>query len=430
MATAKQIDFLLTGLRHPDTDEPLVGGKVYTYEAGTTTPKATYTDRDTAEGEATNPIILSATGNAEVYGNGVYKFTITDADDVTVFEFDNVEYTANITESGVGPLTSDLDFNGKKGINLGAGSEAGDTVEWQQWRNSVDTLEDADTALDEKIDALTLLDLTDTPTSYSGLTGNLLKVKDGADGVDTVTFSSLFNASSAQALTDIPSFTGEGGKILTVNTGGTEVELKTIGDLTSSLFAAQTFINLADVNETDYTSANGQAPLVVESTGKLEFGFPDAKTIQGTPVSATAPTANQILAMIGGTFTPVDVSTLVSSGSSLAGGLCYTKTKICIAGEGAALYNGSSLVQLAPVAWATFDSGYYVAWDRPFVLVVLIWGNAVVGTGNANPYCVTQMATASSASFAGGHRVSCSNFISPGGFNYGEIGSVFFMAPS
>lgn len=61
--------------------DPLVGGKVYTYEPGTTTPKATYTDNaKTATND--NPVILNARGEADIWWDGSYKVVITDANDV------------------------------------------------------------------------------------------------------------------------------------------------------------------------------------------------------------------------------------------------------------------------------------------------------------------------------------------------------------
>jgi len=68
---------------------PLAGGKVYTYAAGTSTPKATYTD---AAGVVpnTNPIILNARGEATVFWSGSYKVTITTSADVTIYTQDNV----------------------------------------------------------------------------------------------------------------------------------------------------------------------------------------------------------------------------------------------------------------------------------------------------------------------------------------------------
>lgn len=71
---------------------PLVGGKLYTYDAGTTNPRATYQD---AAGTIpnTNPVILDARGEATVFWNGTYKIILKDASDVTIWTVDNVSAT-------------------------------------------------------------------------------------------------------------------------------------------------------------------------------------------------------------------------------------------------------------------------------------------------------------------------------------------------
>lgn len=56
------------------------GYKLYTYAAGTTTPKATYQDADKAAAHS-NPVVLNALGEAEIFLDGSYKFTLTDTDD-------------------------------------------------------------------------------------------------------------------------------------------------------------------------------------------------------------------------------------------------------------------------------------------------------------------------------------------------------------
>lgn len=77
-----------------DNGVPLTGGKLYTYEAGTTTPQVTYTT--TAGNVAhTNPIVLNAAGR--VGGSGEiwltsqeYKFILKNANDVTIATYDNI----------------------------------------------------------------------------------------------------------------------------------------------------------------------------------------------------------------------------------------------------------------------------------------------------------------------------------------------------
>ncbi|GAG68276.1 unnamed protein product, partial [marine sediment metagenome] len=64
-----------------DNGAVLNGGKLYTYEAGTSTPKATYTDSGGLTANA-NPIILDASGRADIWlDEGAYKFVLDDSDD-------------------------------------------------------------------------------------------------------------------------------------------------------------------------------------------------------------------------------------------------------------------------------------------------------------------------------------------------------------
>ncbi len=69
---------------------PLVGGKVYTYAAGTNDFKATYTDA-TQTVPNPNPVILDARGEAAIYWNGTYGVRIEDANGALVGTADNIE---------------------------------------------------------------------------------------------------------------------------------------------------------------------------------------------------------------------------------------------------------------------------------------------------------------------------------------------------
>lgn len=69
--------------------DPLNGGKVFTYEAGTLTPKATYSDNTEATPLA-NPIILNSAGRVVAWGSGSYKFIVKDSLDNTIETTDNV----------------------------------------------------------------------------------------------------------------------------------------------------------------------------------------------------------------------------------------------------------------------------------------------------------------------------------------------------
>lgn len=88
MPTGKQQFFI------PGTATPLVGGKLYTYAAGTSTPKTTWQD---AAGTVpnTNPITLDSTGSALVFWTGSYKIVLKDSAGNTVYTVDNYNTDPN-----------------------------------------------------------------------------------------------------------------------------------------------------------------------------------------------------------------------------------------------------------------------------------------------------------------------------------------------
>jgi len=70
--------------------EPLVGGKLYSYAAGTTTPQATYTDAGGVTANP-NPVILDSRGEASVWlSTPLYKLKLATSTDVEVWTVDNV----------------------------------------------------------------------------------------------------------------------------------------------------------------------------------------------------------------------------------------------------------------------------------------------------------------------------------------------------
>lgn len=92
---------LIDGRFRGETDAglPLVGGMLYTYASGTTTPKAAYTD-STLGTAATNPIVLNARGEAQVWlGSGAYSLKLTDAAGVTVWTVDGLS-SADVAGAG------------------------------------------------------------------------------------------------------------------------------------------------------------------------------------------------------------------------------------------------------------------------------------------------------------------------------------------
>ena len=107
---------------------PLTSGLLYTYSAGTTTPKTTYTTA-AASTPNTNPVVLDSAGRANVFlvsGQG-YKFVLANAADVIQYTVDNITAAGTMSTqnadavaitggsiSGVtitGPITGDVTGN-------------------------------------------------------------------------------------------------------------------------------------------------------------------------------------------------------------------------------------------------------------------------------------------------------------------------------
>jgi len=98
MATlATNVSFQCFGL----DGKPLAGGKVYTYSAGTTTSKATYT---TMAGTVANPnpVILDQNGKAKIFlGDGSYRLQIKDSNDALIDDIDQISRYVTQSEFAV-----------------------------------------------------------------------------------------------------------------------------------------------------------------------------------------------------------------------------------------------------------------------------------------------------------------------------------------
>ena len=83
--------------------DPLVGGLLYTYAAGTTTPLTSYTD-STGVSANTNPIVLDSRGEANVWlGAAIYKFALYTSASVLIWTVDNINgstFSVNATGDG------------------------------------------------------------------------------------------------------------------------------------------------------------------------------------------------------------------------------------------------------------------------------------------------------------------------------------------
>ena len=109
-----------------DNGDPLSGGLIYVYNAGTTTPKDTFTD---ASGStyATNPIVLDAAGRTEIWlTSGYYKLTVCDSEDVELYTIDNVSLGAE------GGGATGVPDGGDTGAILAKASSTAQDLTWAQ----------------------------------------------------------------------------------------------------------------------------------------------------------------------------------------------------------------------------------------------------------------------------------------------------------
>jgi hypothetical protein len=146
LATPPKLQFL------DSNGAPLVGGKLYTYAAGTTTPQVTYTDFGGGTANA-NPVILDSRGEASVWLSGnLYKLALYSATDVLIWTVDNVSSAlALLAASGGSNLVGYLpagtgavattvqtklrESPSVKDFGAVCDGVADDTAAWQLWIN-------------------------------------------------------------------------------------------------------------------------------------------------------------------------------------------------------------------------------------------------------------------------------------------------------
>lgn len=99
---------------HPETGRPVSFGKVRTFYANTTSPKAAFLDR-AGQVEAPNPVELDASGAADIFLSGPYRIEVYDANDAFLYEADHLNtIQVELPEGNPGSLLiannlSDLD---------------------------------------------------------------------------------------------------------------------------------------------------------------------------------------------------------------------------------------------------------------------------------------------------------------------------------
>lgn len=236
---------------------PLVGGFLYTYASGTTTPQTTYEDQaGSAENE--NPIELDAAGRCDLWLDPTleYDFLLKRADLTTVRSFENVAASAVATDvvTSVNTLTGDVVLTAED-IDFDTGTST-------DWFVATD--------IAAAIDAL--ITRADTGTTAASVTI--------ADAGSYFTGGSVEAALQQLGAAGLPSQTGNSGKFLTTN--GSSTSWAVAGAGTSTQAATGTITLPGGLIMKWGTTAT----LAVDSSNTITFAtaFPHACFIvTGTP---------------------------------------------------------------------------------------------------------------------------------------------------
>lgn len=182
--------------------KPLSGGKFFTYVAGTSTKKLTYSDPGLTIPN-TNPVILDARGEAAIFGSGTYKFILSPSTD-TDPPANSIWTQDDIVVSVLSALT-DTDLDTRIQLEESADEDiirfdVGGTekVTISSTGLNVDDITEKTAAAGVTIDSVVLKDdtvtadtiITDTineKTTDAGVTIDGSLIKDGDIKVDTIT---------------------------------------------------------------------------------------------------------------------------------------------------------------------------------------------------------------------------------------------------
>ncbi|MCU4389896.1 hypothetical protein KTH73_04030 [Acinetobacter courvalinii] len=141
----------LTPVRYRALDKngkPLIGGRVYAYEAGsTTTEKDTYSDKS-MQSVNTWPVVLDDTGSASIYISGDYFFQVFDADGNLIEEGDGIADAESIAQALIDGSSGSANNLEQRVTDL----ETARDEHTDQINNLIDETGELKTALEKEVD--------------------------------------------------------------------------------------------------------------------------------------------------------------------------------------------------------------------------------------------------------------------------------------
>lgn len=205
-----------------------------------------------------------------------------------------------------------LKVNGSGDLEWGAISTSGDETRFEKIESDVADHSVRIADLESNTGggsggASTFKELSDTPSSYSGMRGKVLAVNSSSNGlefIDVPSGGSGSGVSTFREMTDTPSsYSGQGGKVVAVNPGGTALEFI---NAPSGGSGSEDFKGLSDT-PSSYSGKAGQLVRVNSSSTGLEFTPYDYLNIDGRQIEYTWD-ANHLPTAGGKTLTQAQVA--------------------------------------------------------------------------------------------------------------------------
>jgi hypothetical protein len=263
---------IFTGI---DTNgDPVNGGKLHTYVAGTTTAQTTYSDVNLTVANA-NPVVLDSAGRATVFvsGGSSFKYVLTDSDDVTLWTADNI--------GAVPKSTATLDVT----VTAGEDLTALDCVYISQGDGSKTAGRAYKTDADQTYSSSLAINLGLTPAAISeGETGSI-RVGGSLGGYTGLTAGSTqYVSATAGALTE---------------SAPTNVQIVGQATSTTEVMMAATISQLDASKITSGRLDNARLPTNIDVAGTLDVT--GATTLDSTLGATGATTLSSTLGVTGAT---------------------------------------------------------------------------------------------------------------------------------